>query len=100
MEISHDKFNAIIREKQKYERMKENARNVSERSSAEKQENMRLNSVNSKKKNNEFVNNLRNWLKRVNLKQKLRAKQPKIIKDLRHKKVLLLLLLLLFFVYV
>ena len=50
MEISHDKFNAIIREKQKYERMKENARNVSERSSAEKQENMRLNSVNSKKK--------------------------------------------------
>ena len=49
------------------------------------------------------MNNLRNWLKRVNLKQKLRAKQPKIIKDLRHKKVLLLLLLLLlllFFVYV
>ena len=38
------------------------------------------------------MNNLRNWLKRVNLKQKLRAKQPKIIKDLRHKKVLLLLL--------
>ena len=49
MEISHDKFNAIIREKQKYERMKENVRSVSERSSAEKQKNMRLNSVNSKK---------------------------------------------------
>ena len=49
MEISHEKFNAIIREKQKYERMKENVRNVSERSSAEKQENMRLNSVNSRK---------------------------------------------------
>ena len=44
MEISHEEFNAIIREKQKYERMKENVKNVSE-----KQENMRLNSVNSKK---------------------------------------------------
>ena len=44
IEISHEEFNAIIREKQKYERMKENVRNVSE-----KQENMRLNSVNSKK---------------------------------------------------
>ena len=41
MEISHEEFNAIIREKQKYERMKENVTNVSE--------NMRLNSVNSKK---------------------------------------------------
>ena len=28
--ISHEKFNAIIREKQNYERMKENVRNVSE----------------------------------------------------------------------
>ena len=44
MEISHEELNAIIREKQKYERMKENVRNVSE-----KQENTRLNSVNSKK---------------------------------------------------
>ena len=44
MEISHEVFNAIIKEKQKYERMKENVKNVSE-----KQENMRLNSVNSKK---------------------------------------------------
>ena len=44
MEISHEEFNAIIREKQKYERMKENLRNASE-----KQENMRLNSVNSRK---------------------------------------------------
>ena len=43
MEISHEEFNAIIREKQKYERMKENVKNVSE-----KQENMRLNNVNSK----------------------------------------------------
>ena len=54
MEISYEEFNAIIWEKQKYERMKENVKNVSE-----KQENMRLNIVNSKKKkNNEFVNNL------------------------------------------
>ena len=37
--------NVIIREKQKCERMKENVRNVNE-----KQENMRLNSVNSRKK--------------------------------------------------
>ena len=35
MEISHEEFNTIIREKQKYERMTENVRNVSERSSAE-----------------------------------------------------------------
>ena len=34
MEISHEKFNAIIREKQKYERMKENVSNASGRSSA------------------------------------------------------------------
>ena len=44
MEISHEEFNAIIREKEKYERMKENVKNVNE-----KQENMRLNSVNSRK---------------------------------------------------
>ena len=49
MEISHEEFNAIIREKGKYERMKENVRNVSKRSCAIKQENMRLNSVNSRK---------------------------------------------------
>ena len=48
METSHEEFNAIIREKQKYERIKENVRNVSEHSSAEAQENMRLNSVNSR----------------------------------------------------
>ena len=44
MEISHQEFNAIIREKQKYERTKENLR-----SAREKQENMRLNSVSSRK---------------------------------------------------
>ena len=41
VEVNHEEFNAIIREKQKYDRMKENVRNVSE-----KQENTRLNSVN------------------------------------------------------
>ena len=58
MEINHEEFNTIIKERQKYERMKENVRNVSE-----KQENVRLNRVNSKKKkiNNEFVDNLCGW---------------------------------------
>ena len=42
MDIIHKEFNAIIREKQKYDRMKENVENV-----CEKQQNMRLNSVNS-----------------------------------------------------
>ena len=41
MEISHEEFNGIIGEKQKHERMKENVKN---------QENMRLNSVNLRKK--------------------------------------------------
>ena len=49
MEISHEEFNAIVREKQKYETMKENVRNASERNSSKKQEDMRLNSVNSRK---------------------------------------------------
>ena len=40
MEISHGEFVAIFKEKDKYEKMKENVGNVSE-----KQENMRLNSV-------------------------------------------------------
>ena len=44
MEISDEEFNASISKKQKYERMKENVRNI-----REKQENMRLNSVDSRK---------------------------------------------------
>ena len=44
MEISHEELTAIIREEQKYERK------VSERNFAENQENVRLNSVNSRKK--------------------------------------------------
>ena len=47
MEINHKKFITILKEKDKYEKMKENVRNVSEKLE-EKQENMRVNSVNSR----------------------------------------------------
>ena len=43
MEISHKEFVTTLNERKKYKKMKENLKNVSE-----KQENMRLNSVNSK----------------------------------------------------
>ena len=43
MEISQKEFFTILKEKDKYEKMKENVRNVNE-----KQKNMRLNSVNSR----------------------------------------------------
>ena len=46
MEISHEEFNMIMKEKKKYAKMKKNVRNVSE-----KQENMRLHSVNWKTQN-------------------------------------------------
>ena len=48
MEISHEEFITTLKEKDKYEKMKENVTNLSEKSE-EKQENMRLNSVNSRK---------------------------------------------------
>ena len=48
MEVSHAEFITILKEKDKYEQMKENVRNLSEKLE-EKQENMRLNSVNSRK---------------------------------------------------
>ena len=48
MEVSHEEFIIILKEKDKYEKMKENVRNVSEKLE-EKQENMRLNSVSSRK---------------------------------------------------
>ena len=50
MEISHEEFIAIFNEKDKYEKMKENVRNVSKKLE-EKAENMRLNSMNSRKTN-------------------------------------------------
>ena len=43
IEISHEEIVMIFKEEDKYEKMKENVRNVSE-----KQENIRLNSVNSR----------------------------------------------------
>ena len=44
MEVSHEEFITIFKKKDKYEKMKENVWNENE-----KQENMRLNSVNSRK---------------------------------------------------
>ena len=42
MEISHEEFITILKKKDKYEKMKENLKNVSE-----KQENMRFSNINS-----------------------------------------------------
>ena len=49
MEISHQEFVTILEEKEKYEKIKENVRTVSEKLE-EKQENRRVDSVNSKKR--------------------------------------------------
>ena len=49
MEINHEELIAILKEKDEYEKMKENVRNISEKFEEEKQENIRLNSVNSRK---------------------------------------------------
>ena len=47
MERSHKEFITILKEKDKYKKMKENVRNVSEKLEG-KAENMRLNIVNSR----------------------------------------------------
>ena len=47
IEISHEGYITILKEKDKYEKMKENVRNVSEKLE-EKQENLRLNNENSR----------------------------------------------------
>ena len=47
LEVSHEEFITIFKEKDKYEKMKENVRNVSEKLE-KKQDNMRLNSVDSR----------------------------------------------------
>ena len=47
MKISHKEFITILKEEDKYEKMKENVRNVNEKLD-KKQENIRLNSVNSR----------------------------------------------------
>ena len=51
MEISHEEFTTILKEKDECKKMKENVRNISEKLEEEKPENMRLNSVNSRKTN-------------------------------------------------
>ena len=48
MEISHEEFITILKEKDKYEKMKENVRNISKKLEEEKTGNIRLNSVNSR----------------------------------------------------
>ena len=47
MEISHEEFITILKEKDKYEKMKENVKSISDKLE-EKQENRQLNSVNSR----------------------------------------------------
>ena len=49
MEISHEEFITILKEKDEYEKMKEYVRNISEKLEKENTENMRLNNVNSRK---------------------------------------------------
>ena len=61
-EINHKEFITILNEKNKYQKMKENVRSISEKLE-EKTENTRLNSVNSR--NTHFTT-------RVNLKQKIK----------------------------
>ena len=49
MEISYEEFTTILKEKDKYEKMKENVWNISKKLEEKKQENMRSNSVNLRK---------------------------------------------------
>ena len=56
MEISHEEFLTILKEKDKYEKMKIFFQNLTK-----KQENIRLNSEFKDLQNNELVDNLRNW---------------------------------------
>ena len=51
LEINHEEFVAIFKEKDKYEKMKQNNKNV-----IEKEKKMRLNSLNSRTEKNKFVN--------------------------------------------
>ena len=55
MEISHEEFVAIFKEKDKYEKLKENVRNISERSSAEKQKNIETKQCKFKDLDNKWV---------------------------------------------
>ena len=49
MEISHEELITTSKEKDEYKKMKENVRNISEKSDEKKQEHMQLNSVNPRK---------------------------------------------------
>ena len=53
MNLNHEKFIAILKEKDKYKKMKENVRNISDKSEEQKEKtkNMRLNTVNSRTTN-------------------------------------------------
>ena len=67
--MKNEEFIIILKERDKYEKMKENVRNVSE-----KQENMGLNSVNSKKLTSSETIDVTcdfNWLKTCELKTKI-----------------------------
>ena len=48
MDINHEEFITILKEKDKYEKVKENVRNTSKNLEEEKQKNKQLNSVNSR----------------------------------------------------
>ena len=50
MEISHEEYITILKEKNKYEKMKENVRSISKKLEEKKQENNQLNNVNSRRK--------------------------------------------------
>ena len=51
--LSHEEFITVLKEKDKYEKMKENKKNTSKKLE-EKQENTKLNGVNSRQ-NNQFA---------------------------------------------
>ena len=62
IKISHEEFVTILREKDKYEKIKGNVRNVTEKLE-EKTENTRLNSVNSRIEFKTMRLQTRYWLK-------------------------------------
>ena len=87
MEISHEELATILNERDKYEKIKENLKNISE-----KQENMRLNSVNSKTQKITilliiYATGDFNWLKTREVNNKLRKKKPKLLNIYAIKKL-------------
>ena len=83
MEISYEEFVTILKERDKFEKLKEHLKNVNE--------NMRLNNANSKKKTSLWIIFTTcdfNCLKTCELNNKLSKKRSEIIKHLCHKKIL------------